>query len=154
VISVTTTGQVSRVNTPPAENVAVGSATVDGTAYHNIAFAGMFDLTGPTVTLPLVPPLDPADLPFPARFSGPFSFTGTLSGFRVLDVRDPQQLFTASVSGTGTVEALFLGGPDQRYSVDRLDYEFAPTPEPGTLLLVGGATVAGFARRRRQTTAH
>lgn len=133
--------------TGPFENVAVGNATVSGVSHTTIAFAGHLTFTGPEVILPPVPPTDPpSDITFTERFT----FGGSLSGFEVLGLRDPLLLFTTDLFGWGTMRARFIdGGPSHSYTLNRIDYEFEPVPEPSTLLLVS-AGLAACARRRHR----
>ena len=81
----------------------------------------------------------------------PFSFAGTLNGYLEHPLTRPSDalpIFTVDLGGSGRASASFLGLVDDNgnraYSVfpDTIRYEFTtaePVPEPGTLLLVGGA---------------
>jgi hypothetical protein len=126
------------LNTEGLDNDAVGTAVIGGTLYSGLAFVGDLTFVGPTLTLPALPPFDPGTFPIPLLLSGPFAVTGTISGYYVRG-RDPQLRFTTDLLGTGTVNARLLGEPGQRYELNKLSYDFAPVPEPGTLLLVGVA---------------
>lgn len=136
------------LNTEGLDNDAMGTAIIGGTLYTGLAFVGDLTFAGPTFTLPALPPVDPGTFPIPLLLSGPFAMSGTISGYYVLG-RDPQLRFTTDLSGTGTVNARLLGGPGQRYELNELRYDFAPVPEPGTLLLVGGGLAAAWGRSRR-----
>jgi hypothetical protein len=92
------------------------------------------------------------------QLSGPFTLTGILSEYSLIGQREPRLLYTTSLFGTGTVTAEFFAGPGQRYSLtpdfprNQLRYDFAPVPEPGTLLLIGGGLAATWVARRRERT--
>lgn len=136
--------------TGPFENVAVGDATIDGVAHKTIAFAGHLAFTGPNVILPPVPPTDP---PSAVTFMERFTFGGSISGFEVLGLRDPRLIFATEVFGWGTMRARFIdGGPSHSYTLNRIDYEFEPVPEPSTLLLVS-AGLSACRRRYRSARA-
>ncbi len=135
------------LNTMGIDNDAVGTAIIGGTLYSGLAFVGDLSFVGPTFTLPALPPVDPGTFPIPVLLSGPFAMTGTISGYYVLG-RDPVLRFTTDLWGTGTVNARVSDGPGQRY-VYELSYDFAPVPEPGTLLLVGGGLAAAWMRSHR-----
>lgn len=139
----------SHINVPPVENVAVGRATFDGVSAEGLAFGGDLRFSGPSFVLPSISSTDLNDFPVPLSLTGPFSVSGSLSAYRVLDVRDPQLMFTTALTGRGTATMTLLGDPSGRYSWFRTEYDFAPVPEPATLLLFGTGVVAGCARRRR-----
>jgi hypothetical protein len=81
----------------------------------------------------------------------PFTFTGVMNGFLehpLIRPSDALPIFTVDLNGGGRASARFFGLVDDNgvraYSVfpDSIRYEFTtsePVPEPGTLLLVGGA---------------
>ena len=81
----------------------------------------------------------------------PFTFTGVMNGFLehpLIRPSDALPIFTVDLRGSGQASARFFGLVDDNgvraYSVfpDSIRYEFTtsePIPEPGTLLLVGGA---------------
>jgi hypothetical protein len=76
------------------------------------------------------------------NFSAPFSFRGAFTGRS-----DAGTTLTFSFFGSGTATASFAGN-DWFHTT----YAFAaPTPEPGTLLLLGGPAALAFLRRRRGT---
>ena len=126
------------VTTPPGENQAFS---------FGVAYTGSLTFAGPTFVLPI-----PSAVPSAADFSGPFTFSGTLSTYRVLGVFEPQLLSTLELVGAGTVTGRYVAIGSQTYWLNRLEYEFAPIPEPGTLLLAGtGLAAAGAMRRRRKS---
>ena len=81
----------------------------------------------------------------------PFTFTGVMNGFLehpLIRPSDALPIFTVDLRGSGQASARFFGLVDDNgeraYSVfpDSIRYEFTtsePVPEPGTLLLAGGA---------------
>ena len=74
------------------------------------------------------------------RLSSPFTLEGVISGRTLAG-----EARTFSLFGTGTATA-FFGGNDWGGTT----YEFAAaTPEPGTLLLLGGPAAFALLRRRR-----
>jgi hypothetical protein len=136
------------INVPPAENAAVGSAVLDGATMSGIAFGGNIRFEGPTLTLPPLPPSGSTDFPVLVSLTGPFSVSGTLTGYRILGVRDPQLLFTAELFGQGTATARLLGSPSGTYSLLDTRYDVAPVPEPATVLLCGTGLLTAWATRR------
>jgi hypothetical protein len=77
-----------------------------------------------------------------------FVLFGTLTFF---ELATASPLFTAEVSGTGTATWQFVPTPTGSLIVSGANYEFAPVPEPMTLLLVGGGLAGVAATRRRRT---
>jgi hypothetical protein len=81
----------------------------------------------------------------------PFTFAGVMNGFQEHPLTRPSDalpIFTVGLGGSGRASARFFGLVDDNgarvYSVfpDSIRYDFTrsePVPEPGTLLLVGGA---------------
>jgi hypothetical protein len=124
------------VNTPPGENQAFGAG---------LAYTGSLTFAGPAFVLPI-----PSAVPSAAEFSGPFTFGGTLSTYRVVGVFEPRLLSTVELTGTGTVTGRYVALSSQSYMLNRLEYEFAPVPEPGTLLLAASGLAAARAVRRRR----
>lgn len=123
-----------------------GTATYAGEVYSLglLGGGGAITLTSPAFALP-------APLTFgPVTFEFPF----TASGF--VNPWDPDRA-TIPFVGSGRVFGFFsaspLNHPDHpiQYSVSSLQYEFesaAPTPEPGTLFLLGSGLAALLLRRR------
>ena len=103
----------------------------------------------PPVTLPAPPPGSTAE------FTQPFSLvtSGPLRSFVFFEPDDPTQAFEVALRGSGTV-ALFTDifnrldpelGP--LYKTQSVRYDFAATPEPGTLILIGTGIAVGWRRR-------
>lgn len=133
----TTLNSFPPVHTPPAENGAFSG---------DLAYTGTLTFAGPTFVLPI-----PSEVPSAVDFSGPFTFGGTLSTYRVVGVFEPQLLSTNELVGAGNVTGRYIAIGNQTYGLNRLEYEFsAPTPEPGTLLLTGTGVAAASAIRRRR----
>jgi hypothetical protein len=77
------------------------------------------------------------------QVSRPFSFDGVITGRTLAG-----EARTFSLFGTGTASATFAGNDWFATS-----YQFAAaTPEPGTLLLIGGPAALALLRRRRMAT--
>jgi hypothetical protein len=81
----------------------------------------------------------------PFTFSGAFSFSPDLS-------QERQARVTLLGLGTATVRLRAMAGDGLSapyWEIHSTRYEFAPIPEPATLLLVGGGAVAAALARRR-----
>jgi hypothetical protein len=86
----------------------------------------------------------------PGAAPSPFSLNGRLG---LVDMDSGSVLVDQLVSGTGTANWQFVTTPGGGRTLSGATYTFndvAPTPEPGTLLLLG-VGAAGFAVRRWQT---
>jgi hypothetical protein len=83
--------------------------------------------------------------------------SGTIQGINASG-REPVPLFTDNVAGQGVATARLLRNPNTgRFDVTVIRWNFsegAPTPEPGTLVLLatGAATSVVLLRRRRITS--
>jgi hypothetical protein len=133
-----------------------GVATVDGLTFENIDDANspatvLLRLNG-TITLP-------AMTGSPVVVTAPFA-VGESAFFLPFPL---QQVAIQGAGGTATL-SLIPGrdgeGTAPPWVLDQISYAFssdgggAPIPEPGTMLLVAAAGVAGAWRSRRQRTAH
>jgi len=132
-----------------------GNATLDGQTYDPMYFRGALDFDAVPLTVPDMPPGQSGpDSEGLSRVLTTFAFTGTLSGYADASLTGTP-LFTTQLMGSGLVAAAFSNYPPETgIRVLQLDYHFsdvAPTPEPGTLLLLGSgaAWVAARSRRRR-----
>jgi hypothetical protein len=113
--------------------------------------SGELHFSGASFVLP--PPEVP---PFETRllsFLQPFAFSGTVTGYEkvVEGPRDPVPLFTIDFAGTGSARMNFLAhGTDAGpvYEYFSTSYDFAPVPEPLSVLTVTGGLLAVWRRRR------
>ena len=80
-------------------------------------------------------------------YQRPFTFGGQLTGYASED-RSGAPLFDLRLVGNGTA-TLSMGEENGLFSFSSLDYEFeaAPVPEPGTLLLVSAGAALIWRRR-------
>jgi hypothetical protein len=86
------------------------------------------------------------------EFAAPFSFEATIRG-----IQSGQELFARQFIGTGQFHVRYEqvtshpGFVMRNADADTLFYTFsAPTPEPGTLMLLGSGLVGAAMRRRRE----
>jgi hypothetical protein len=127
--------------------IGIGTATVGGTTYENLTFAGvLLFASGPATT-----PSTPGNL----AVTQPFTFTGDLLGILDYNTSDERLAFDQALSGHGTVIASFSGMIDVSgtplFSFESVRYDFASdaaVPEPATLLLVSGGLGAALVRKR------
>jgi PEP-CTERM motif len=122
-----------------------GTATLDGQSYSlgiDVTDAAAFvDFTGSVVLPPLAGQSAFVSAPF--RFSGLFHYP------------DSVPLPSETLTGRGTATLALVPSEEfpGHWAYSSARYEFAPVPEPGTMLLVSGglAALAARARKRRKT---
>ena len=137
-------------------DLRAGEAFVNGVHYPEV-YIGFGQSQGTFTT----PPVDVSGAGT-TLVTAPFSFMGTVTAFAnasALPADAP--LFTLQLNGVGIATARFQilpaqGGTPAVYNPMHLEgadyhlrYEFAPVPEPATLLLVGAGLAAAARRRRR-----
>lgn len=124
-------GVVQNVFSPRLVIPSRGTPTGGSTTVVNLTYALVFTATpGSTVT--------------PFQLSGGLSIFDRLSG---------ATLFSDAVSGSGTASWLFVPLPSGSPVVSGVTYEFqdvAPTPEPGTFMLIATGLGAIAAHRRKR----
>jgi hypothetical protein len=130
----------------PMSLVATESAS-DGSPFFQANGVDLFPdidfvFSAPSVTLGSGTPNEPFE-----DFVRPFTFAGQLTGYASPD-RSGSPAFDVTLTGRGTAR-LSMALENGRYHFSSLDYDFeaAPVPEPGTLLLVGAGAVLIWGRR-------
>jgi hypothetical protein len=129
--------------------ISLGITETDDSAFFQANGIDLFPvmrlaISAPSVTMP-EPGTPNAEL---EKFLRPFTFTGQLTGYASPD-RIGTPAFDLTLVGSGTA-TLRMAPENGRYSFSSLDYQFdaAPVPEPGTLLLVGPGAALLWRRRR------
>ena len=122
-----------------------GSGTVDGIFYPTLFWGGSFNVNGTAVL-----PTDGAssfDVTFPFAVA-PGSF---ILGFT--DSSRTNEVFSVPVTGSGTATMGTTREPGSSgplYDTRSLSFDFAPTPEPPTVWLLGIGGLASIVAFRRQ----
>jgi hypothetical protein len=127
-----------------------GSATLDGTAYSQVLYqGGRFTFSGEDVVLPPAT-ADTFDL------RSPFLFQGLASIWTIGSSNTPVFYGDYTLTGQGTATT-HLERFGSGYAISGFTYEFSgeaasPTPEPGSILLLGTGVVAVWRSRRARGT--
>jgi PEP-CTERM motif len=133
-------------------STGAGTGVIEGVTYSPFVYVGFSSgtFTTPTATLTELGS---------TLVEVPFTFAGVMNGYLehpLIRPSDALPIFTVNLGGSGRASAEFFGLLDDNgarvYSVSPpfIRYEFTrtePVPEPGTLLLVGGA-LAGLTLAR------
>jgi hypothetical protein len=150
-----TPGSAFSVSTTLAVDDWAGRATVDGQTYDSVFLRGIFNFTGGSVIVPnMAPGQSGPDNEGLSQELTNFTFTGTLAGFATAGATGAP-LFSTDLTGAGLSVVRFSNFPaESGIRVAELSYQFqnaSPTPEPGSLLLLGsGAAWLATRRRARQ----
>jgi hypothetical protein len=146
-LSVCEPGDTLGLNAGWSGNDLTGPATLDGISYADVgALASSSSLIVRFVGTAVLPPLSSS-----ATMTAPFSFTGTF--FHSVDGNSIDDSLVGD--GTATLTLSPSAGFPGAWHVDGAHYDFgeaapSPTPEPGSLLLMGGGMLllAAFVRTR------
>jgi hypothetical protein len=140
-------GEVISLSTAFLGSRGTGTATVDGTLYPLIGFgASGFRFEAPDIVAP--------GTAGSFTVTRPFTFSGSLVGFQLVDPHETP-IFQRLLVGQGRTTASFIENPNPDgplFSFSSIRYDFAqptPVPEPATFLLV--ATGLGAALRLRNS---
>lgn len=143
-------GDVIRLDSDFGGTLGFGTATVGGTTYGGIQFAGLMNFAA----APAIAPSRRGDF----TVTEDFTFSVRLVGSRGAE---GPQLFAQPLTGQGRVTAAFRRSGDPVLDPPMFDfasvrYDFsdasaAPVPEPGTLLLVAGGLGAALRYRKHRT---
>lgn len=122
-------------------DLGVGRGTIGDVDFPSLAFRGSLAFTIEPVVFP-----DPQE---PAVFvNAPFRFTGVVHA-RAGD----REVFRHALQGRGIEFTEFVRGDDNRFRFGEssviFQFDSSPTPEPPTLLLVGGGALVALRKRRK-----
>ena len=128
-----------------------GTATLDGDTYHpinTISSSNVAHLYLHLIGTTVLPPVNGSSLvihaPFIVAPDSSFTYDVTPGS----NTEAPERA-TVALRGRGTATVSFLANPSVPvWEFNQMRYEFVPTPEPTTLVLVGGGLAATLLRAR------